>query len=110
MTAYLFILTTYVFFLALIAIPFFRASHQHHQWGATTRPSSSGDELQNLLTTRLLDCAAADVRVYMATPSSTIIPLLIAVLLNNKVARQHLLQNRLFIPVIIAGRQRVLWK
>ncbi len=115
LTAYLFILPTYVFFLALIAIPFFRAlGISTTQWAGYDTPQFIGlTNFQNLLNDRVFWIALRQTFVFTlaTTVLQTIIPLLIAVLLNNKWRGSTFFRTALFIPVIISlVVSGLLWK
>jgi ABC-type sugar transport system permease subunit len=103
---YLFILPTFVFFLALIAIPFFRAlGISLTEWAGYDTPRFVGlRNFSNLLEDRVFWIALRQTLLFTAatTVLQTIIPLLVAVLINNKWRGSTFFRTALFIPVIIS--------
>ncbi|MCC7206242.1 MAG: sugar ABC transporter permease [Anaerolineae bacterium] len=106
LTAYLFILPTYVFFIALIAVPFFRAiGISMTQWAGYDTPQFIGlRNFENLLKDRIFWIALQQTFIFTiaTTVLQTIIPLLVAVLINNKWPGSTVFRTALFIPVIIS--------
>lgn len=113
--AYLFILPTYIFFVGLIAVPFFRAiGISLTEWAGYDTPNFIGlTNFQNLLNDRVFLIALRQTFVFTfaTTVLQTIIPLLVAVLINNKWRGSTFFRTALFIPVIISlVVSGMLWK
>jgi ABC-type sugar transport system permease subunit len=103
---YVFIFPTYAFFLVLIAIPFFRAiGISFTEWAGYDTPRFIGlRNFQNLLSDRVFWIAMQNTFVFTATTTvlQTIIPLLVAVLLNAGWRGGVFFRTVLFLPVIIS--------
>jgi ABC-type sugar transport system permease subunit len=104
--AYLFILPAYAFFLAFIAVPFFRAlGISLTQWAGYDTPHYIGlRNFENLLDDRIFWIALRQTFKFTAATTilQTIIPLLVAVLINNNWRGSTFFRTVLFIPVIIS--------
>jgi ABC-type sugar transport system permease subunit len=106
LVGYLFILPAYVFFVALIAIPFFRAlGISMTEWAGYDTPRFIGlRNFENLSKDRVFWIALRQTFKFtlFTTILQTIIPLLVAVLVNNKWRGNTFFRTVLFIPVIIS--------
>ncbi len=104
--AYLFILPAYFFFIALIAIPFFRAlSVSTTEWAGYGDPRFIGlTNFQNLMKDRVFWIALRNTALFTVatTVLQSTIPLLVAVLINSKWRGSTFFRTALFIPVIIS--------
>jgi ABC-type sugar transport system permease subunit len=104
---YLFILPTYIFFVIMIAVPFFRAlGISLTAWAGYDTPEYIGlRNFENLLQDRVFWIALRQTFLFTFATSilQTIIPLLIAVLINNKWRGSTFFRTALFIPVIISS-------
>jgi ABC-type sugar transport system permease subunit len=103
---YVFILPTFVFFFALIAIPFFRAlGISLTEWAGYDTPRFVGmQNFSNLMEDRVFWIALRQTALFTAATTilQTVIPLLVAVLINNKWRGSTFFRTALFIPVIIS--------
>jgi ABC-type sugar transport system permease subunit len=103
---YLFILPAYVFFVALIAVPFFRAlGISMTEWAGYDTPHFIGlRNFVNLSKDRVFWIALRQTFKFtlFTTILQTIIPLLVAVLVNNKWRGSTFFRTVLFVPVIIS--------
>jgi ABC-type sugar transport system permease subunit len=106
LVGYLFILPTFIFFLALIAIPFFRAlGISLTEWAGYDTPRFVGlRNFANLMEDRVFWIALRQTAIFTAATTiiQTVIPLLVAVLLNNRWRGSTFFRTALFIPVIIS--------
>lgn len=106
LNAYLFIIPAYIFFVALIAIPFFRAlGISTTEWAGYDTPRFIGlRNFENLLKDRVFWIALGHTLEFTITTTilQTIIPLLVAVLINNKWRGSTFFRTMLFLPVIIS--------
>lgn len=104
--AYLFVIPAYVFFIALIAIPFFRAiGISMTEWAGYDTPRFIGlVNFANLIKDRIFWIALKNTAIF--TVSTTLlqatIPLLVAVLVNTKWRGSTFFRTTLFIPVVIS--------
>jgi ABC-type sugar transport system permease subunit len=107
LVGYLFILPTYIFFVIMIAVPFFRAlGISLTEWAGYDTPEFIGlRNFENLLQDRVFWIALRQTFLFTiaTTILQTIIPLLIAVLINNKWRGSTFFRTALFIPVIISS-------
>ncbi|MBE0690848.1 MAG: sugar ABC transporter permease [Anaerolineae bacterium] len=116
LNAYLFIIPAYIFFIVFIAIPFFRAiGISTTEWAGYDTPRFIGlRNFENLLTNdRVFWIALRQTFVFTiaTTILQTIIPLLIAILINNKWRGSTVFRTILFVPVIISFVvSGLLWK
>jgi ABC-type sugar transport system permease subunit len=103
---YLFILPTLIFFVIFIAIPFFRAiSISMTEWAGYNEPRFTGlQNFRNMMYDRIFWIALKNTFVFMlaTTVLQTVIPLLVAVLLNAGWRAQIAFRTILFLPVIIS--------
>lgn len=106
LNAYLFIVPAYIFFVALIAVPFFRAlGISMTEWAGYDMPRFIGlRNFENLLQDRIFWIALRHTFEFTiaTTLLQTVIPLLIAVLINAGWRGSTFFRTALFIPVIIS--------
>jgi ABC-type sugar transport system permease subunit len=103
---YLFILPAYFFFVVLIAVPFFRAlGISMTEWAGYGTPRFIGlRNFENLSHDRVFWIALRQTLKFtlFTTVLQTVIPLLVAVLINNRWRGSTFFRTALFIPVIIS--------
>jgi len=103
---YLFILPTVLFFLVFIAFPFFRAlSISLTEWAGYDEPRYVGlQNFQNLLKDRVFWISLKNTFAFTVgtTVLQTVIPLLVAVLINTGWRGSVFFRTVLFLPVVIS--------
>lgn len=106
LNAYLFVIPAYIFFVALIAIPFFRAlGISMTEWAGYDTPRFIGlRNFENLFQDRIFWLALRHTFAFTVATTllQTILPLLIAVLINAGWRGSTFFRTALFIPVIIS--------